>query len=752
MTTTRGKDIYKSLTGLPSYTSAQFAGDGVIIVTSSVQDHLRNTKRSFTKTLLYAPGKSESDLKVSRSLPQDTSSDVKSTLHSPSGASIAILRETSGDSGKKRFVEIWSAANSQLEAQLEVTSVHGAFYSSPDFHSLSFSPSETALVYTAEANDPTAENEDPYARFRYVPDGGESMTGLKRPTLFVARWRIGSDSASTTTEEGPDMTILTLELPNDKNLKSPVIFGQAVFAGEDSVVATGYKYTEDFRRLGTKGCFNRPSAIWELKFDAATLSKASTAEPAQKEKKSSALTVTSSAIVSDSSLSARSPRVHTDKISGKTTVFWLAHVTGGPHAACSALHSFDLETRKHTSLIPIVSKPDTFFMDGFVGLFPDSGLPSRPFLSFSGKRYLITPSAEGARSNVILIDADKPCSVTHLTRKTTITQAEDPVDWSWNVLGTDGEKSVLCWRSTASHAPELVLGIVDASSSSPTVRWRTIDKVNIPEKLKAALSSLKVSIVPIPDRSPFETILIEHGEADQQSKAKRPLITVVHGGPHGSNQASFNPAILALALQGYTVSLPNFTGSLGYGDEFVQQLVGKCGTLDVDDVMASIKYLLEIGVAVEGPGKQFVQGGSHGGFITGHLLGQYPGFFSAAVLRNPVITPEPSSTDIPEWYYYEFGLPFSATTLLTPSEYGKLWPMSPISHVDKVKAPVLLCLGLEDRRVANTHGMAFYHALKGRGRDVEMLQFKGESHPLEGVEASRVSWEAGADLFEKHRI
>lgn len=105
-------------------------------MTSSVQDHLRNTKRSFTKTLLYASGTSDSDLKVTRSLPQDTSSDVKSTLHSPSGASIAILRETSGDSGKKRFVEIWSAVNSQLEAHLEVTSVHGAFYSSRKIFSI----------------------------------------------------------------------------------------------------------------------------------------------------------------------------------------------------------------------------------------------------------------------------------------------------------------------------------------------------------------------------------------------------------------------------------------------------------------------------------------------------------------------------------------------------------------------------------------------------------------------------------------
>lgn len=75
---------------------------------------------------------------------------------------------------------------------------------------------------------------------------------------------------------------------------------------------------------------------------------------------------------------------------------------------------------------------------------------------------------------------------------------------------------------------------------------------------------------------------------------------------------------LIVVLSIDTVSLPNFTGSLGYGDDFVQQLVEKCGTLDVDDVMASIKHLLKMGVAEEGPGKQFVQGGSHGGFITGH--------------------------------------------------------------------------------------------------------------------------------------
>ena len=67
-----------------------------------------------------------------------------------------------------------------------------------------------------------------------------------------------------------------------------------------------------------------------------------------------------------------------------------------------------------------------------------------------------------------------------------------------------------------------------------------------------------------------------------------------------------------------TVALPNYTGSLGFGQEKVDALVGKSGYLDVEECFAASKYLVKEGYSVEGSGKQFVAGGSHGGFLGAH--------------------------------------------------------------------------------------------------------------------------------------
>jgi len=69
-----------------------------------------------------------------------------------------------------------------------------------------------------------------------------------------------------------------------------------------------------------------------------------------------------------------------------------------------------------------------------------------------------------------------------------------------------------------------------------------------------------------------------------------------------------------------TLAFPNYTGSPGFGEAFLQELVGRCGELDVQDCMASTKHLISLGISKEGPGMQLITGGSHGGFLTAHRM------------------------------------------------------------------------------------------------------------------------------------
>ncbi|KAG5350725.1 hypothetical protein C0989_009517 [Termitomyces sp. Mn162] len=595
----------------------------------------------------------------------------------------------------------------------------------------------------AESNSSIVPTEDdPYKKFRYTPQFGEGIAGKCRPTIFLFCWKNGP---------GGHVRVLT-----SLSVTSEALFGQVIFSTRGDVLyATGYEYTSDHRLLGIKHCLNRPSGIWELTPSFLSIDDILSNE--SKPLECSARKLTSS------HLSCRSPRIFS--YDGKSTLLWLSHPSGGAHAATSLIYSLDItsqvDARKITApLVDSVLKPE---QGAFPGLYPDPNLSTYPTLQLykSSAPYLITHSIWGSRTTVLLISTADG-TVKDLT-------PEDGSLYSWKVLNTDGQTRVVCSRSTPISPHELVLG---EFSKTGEISWRVLHKPTLPPRLEEELSNIRASVIPIPERYPIETIVIQSAVAPQNESEIRPCITIPHGGPHGTTTTAFNPANVALALEQYTLSLPNYTGSLGFGESTVRALLGNCGILDVEDCIASTRYLIKLGISVEGPGKQFVMGGSHGGFLTGHLIGQYPEMFSAAVTRNPVMSAgELSSTDIPDWYFSEFGesypiysspsvveleqhphrAPRQAPPLMTPEVYTRVYRASPIAYVGSVRASVLLLVGAADLRVAPTQGIEYYHALKQRAREgtrIEMLVFDGESHPLEGVEASRVGWQAARDFFK----
>ena len=83
--------------------------------------------------------------------------------------------------------------------------------------------------------------------------------------------------------------------------------------------------------------------------------------------------------------------------------------------------------------------------------------------------------------------------------------------------------------------------------------------------------------------------------------------------------------------------------------------------MDVKDCINAFNYICETDDNLKIKSNnlsKIVMGGSHGGFLTGHLIGQYPNTFKCASSRNPVLNllSMINLTDIPDWVLFECGL------------------------------------------------------------------------------------------------
>ncbi|KAJ7379447.1 hypothetical protein OS493_016688 [Desmophyllum pertusum] len=231
---------------------------------------------------------------------------------------------------------------------------------------------------------------------------------------------------------------------------------------------------------------------------------------------------------------------------------------------------------------------------------------------------------------------------------------------------------------------------------------------------------------------------------------KPPLIVFVHGGPHVACTSDFFLYSTCLCKLGFSILNVNYRGSLGFGQTPLRSLPGNIGTQDVQDVQRATVKVLESGDMDSS--NVFVIGGSHGGFLCGHLIGQYPDFYRAAVMRNPVVNVAVMAgiSDIPDWCYFEDGGEFRYDIVPTPETFARMLENSPISHVSKVKTPTLVTLGEEDLRVPPSQGKSFYRALKAQGTETRLLSYPDNSHPINKVDAESDAFVNTARWFHSH--
>ena len=113
----------------------------------------------------------------------------------------------------------------------------------------------------------------------------------------------------------------------------------------------------------------------------------------------------------------------------------------------------------------------------------------------------------------------------------------------------------------------------------------------------------------------------------------------------------YNRTVAFFVKLGFKVALINYRGSLGISKDYVNQLAGHVGDMDVEDCISALNNLIALNLIDKNNVSIF--GGSHGGFLVCHLVGQYPEFgFASCTALNPVtdMTKMFGVTDIPDWY------------------------------------------------------------------------------------------------------
>jgi dipeptidyl aminopeptidase/acylaminoacyl peptidase len=202
----------------------------------------------------------------------------------------------------------------------------------------------------------------------------------------------------------------------------------------------------------------------------------------------------------------------------------------------------------------------------------------------------------------------------------------------------------------------------------------------------------------------------------------------IHGGPNWHVQFLWNPLTSYMASRGWTVLAPNYRGSTGYGKVWQNASHYDMGGVDTDDCAASVKYLLENGLADKD--KIAVTGRSHGGFLTMSCLTSYPDLWAAGSAVVPFLnwikSHKDSREDLQHWNIENMG---------DPDDNRELWiSHSPYFFLDKVNAPVQMISGGNDPRCPASDSMEARDKLVELGKEVEFLLYADEGHSFLKIE------------------
>lgn len=226
-----------------------------------------------------------------------------------------------------------------------------------------------------------------------------------------------------------------------------------------------------------------------------------------------------------------------------------------------------------------------------------------------------------------------------------------------------------------------------------------------------------------------------------------PLIVNPHGGPWARDFWRFNPEHQFFASRGYAVMQMNFRGSTGYGRELLTAGYKQWGRGMQNDISDGVKWAIEEGIA--DPERVCIYGGSYGGYATMAGLTFTPELYKCGVNYVGVTDVALLFKTMPD--RWNLGAEQMKDRVGDPdTEEEFLAEISPVNHVDKIKAPVFIVHGRKDPRVSIKHADKLRGELEDQEKPYEWLVKNNEGHGFSKEENRIELYTAMAEFFDKH--
>lgn len=199
-----------------------------------------------------------------------------------------------------------------------------------------------------------------------------------------------------------------------------------------------------------------------------------------------------------------------------------------------------------------------------------------------------------------------------------------------------------------------------------------------------------------------------------------PTIIFPHGGPSSRVYDNFNLWSEFFAKKGFAVLQPNFRGSSGYGFDFEEAGFGSYGLKMQDDLSDAAEWMVKEGIADEE--KMCIVGTGYGGYAALMATVKTPELFSCAISFA-------GFSDLSDLRVHSYGF-VSGKVTREKIGYKKLGARSPVNGVEKIKTPILLIHGEDDRTISVEQSRDMASKLKGKKKEFKYVEIEDGDHNL----------------------